>query len=153
TRASRSAIAAVRDGLRLLQAKQLANQGAIARRAPIVGADPLAANRSLAADDERLGIAGGLIGTLDRVRRVVQDLERDAEMLRERADRILAHVVVDAHGDELEPFVAVRLVQTLEAWDLDLAGAAPRCPNVEQHDLALVIRERLVAILAQHFGA
>src|SRR5262249_38807275 len=80
-----------------LDAEQLRDQGAIALRAPIVRADPLAANRPLAADHERLGISGRLVRLFDAVRRIVEYLERHAKVLRERSDRILAHVVVDAH--------------------------------------------------------
>src|SRR5215213_7214842 len=102
---------ATRAGARRRQSEQLRDQRPVSLRVPVIGPDPLLANRPFTTDDERLGISGRLKDPLDRVRRIVQDLERDPVCLCERADRVFAHVVVDAHRDELEPLRAVLLVQ------------------------------------------
>ena len=58
---------------------------------------------------------------------------------------LLGAGVVDAHRHDLEAPAARTLVQRLDARHLDAARHAPRRPDVEQHDLALVVGERLRA--------
>src|SRR6185503_3048265 len=140
-------------GTRCLQAEQLGDERAIPLRAPIVGADPLFANRALAPDDERLGITRRLQYALDLMRIIMQDLECHAIRFRERANRVLADGVVDAHRDDLQALVAVGFLQPLETRNLFLAGLAVRRPDVQQHDLTLVVGRRLEPILAEHFRA
>ena len=47
--------------------------------------------------------------------------------------------VVDRHAEDLEAPRAVLLLKLDEPGNLDLARAAPRRPEVEQDDLALVV--------------
>src|SRR6185312_670359 len=143
--APRSAVAVVGDRVRRFQAEELRDERAVALRAPIRGADPLLADRSFAADHERLGVARRLVRVVDGVRRVVQDLECHTVVLRERADRVLAHALVGADGDELESLGAVILVQPLEARQFLAAGNAVGRPDVEDDDLSLVVSEGLEA--------
>ena len=54
--------------------------------------------------------------------------------------RVLELVEQD-HADHLEALRLVLVVERDEAGDLDLAGPAPGRPEIEQHDLALVVGE------------
>src|SRR5207253_1375460 len=101
-------------------------------------------------DDERLRVSRHLIVAVDRVGRVEQDLEAEAETARVAANRVSADHVVDAHRHDAKIAVGHLLMETLEARHLDFARLAPRRPDVQHDDLASVIVERAQAIRAVH---
>src|SRR6478672_7741450 len=70
-------------------AEQLADQRAIGLGAPVGGADDLLPDRPVAGDDEGLRVAGDLVVARRDRRRIVQDLEGEAEVLHELADVVL----------------------------------------------------------------
>ncbi len=104
--------------------------------------DLLLADLAVASDHERLGHAGRLVRARDRARGIVQDVEGEAILLHEIANRLLGAGIVDAHGHDGEAPGTEVAVQRLDARHLAAAGEAPRGPQVEQHDLAAIRLQR-----------
>src|SRR5689334_23242556 len=124
-----------------MDTEQRGDERAIVAGVPVRLADPLLTNHTFSVHHERGGIPRDLIVLLDLERRVVHHVEREAELLGERRDLVVANVV-DAHSDHLEPRWTVIPVQRLDARHLDAAGAAPRRPHVDEQHLPLVRVER-----------
>ena len=83
------------------------------------------------------------------MRRIVQDLEAEAEPFREGTNRVFAGCIVDAHRNDVHASRSVRPIQLLHARHLDFAWLAPRRPHVEQHNFAAVVGERSDGARAQ----
>src|ERR1043166_3048585 len=118
-----------------------ADEGFIDRAVPLGRADHLLDDDPVAIYHPALGHARRLVVALDRPRGIVQDLEREAQLPRERPDHRIA-LLVDAHRHHPESVAAEASVQPLHRGHLHATGQAPRRPHVEQHDLAAIVRER-----------
>src|SRR5262245_29212084 len=80
--------------------EQAAHQDGVHGIIPLDRADHLLDDDAFAVDQEALGDAGGLIETLHVRGLVVEDVERQAQLLHERLDD-LGPILVDAHGDDV----------------------------------------------------
>src|SRR5215204_4209045 len=74
---------AANGGRGLRYAEQLREQRAVRGRIPVVRGDDLLADHAVAADDERLGNARGLVIALDVTGRILEDLERQPVLVAE----------------------------------------------------------------------
>ena len=83
---------------------------------PVLRSDELAADDSLAVDD------GGQV-----------------DMMFNDEARIGGTIVVNADGENGE--AGLLMMEREKRWHLLNAGSAPRCPEIEQDDLAAVIRQ------------
>src|SRR5690348_13338402 len=101
-------------------------------RVPIAIRDDVVTNGAVLVDQERLRklFRAPLLG--DVAIFVEQDLERRA-LGEEFAHR--RPVVVDADGEQAERLAALLLDEALHRRHLDGAGAAPRRPEVDEHDV------------------
>src|SRR6266566_2669420 len=115
---------------RLARIEQPADQVLVDRRIPIGCADDFLDDHAVAIDDEALGHPGGLIDPADRSVAIVQDLERQPQILHELVHygRVL---FIDAHGDEPEIGAGELAMQVFHRRHLDLAGCALRRPEIE----------------------
>src|SRR5687768_12890857 len=86
------------------------------------------------ADDQKRG--------RDSLVRVAPDRVGHAVPAGKRADRVIVASGVDADTDELEPALAVSLVDALELGDLVATRVAPGRPHVQQHGLPTQLLER-----------
>src|SRR5450432_2358238 len=125
--------------------EQLGDDGAVGRAVPVRRPDDLLPDDAVACDHERLWYTGGLIVVHDLSRRIIENLEGQPELLHECANLLFEAGVVDADGDDLEPLRPHRLMQLLDRGHLIAARQAERAPDVEKHDLPLVIRKGLRA--------
>src|ERR1019366_10403509 len=130
---------------RLLGQKTI-DQPAICRRIPVGRAEKLSSDDSVAADDDRFRVASSLIVAADLSilsAWIAEYLESELVMLRELTHQRIRPGIVNAYRYDLEAFRRVRIVQLLDARDLDPARAAPCCPDVDQDNLTAVIVESL----------
>src|SRR5437588_201899 len=117
------------------------DEGFVDRAVPLGGPDHLLDDHAVGADDPGLGDARGLVRLLDGPRLVVQDVEAEPQVARERGDDRVA-VLVDAHRHDREAAAPELAGQPLERWHLDPARLAPRRPEIQQHHPAAIVRER-----------
>src|SRR5689334_2982563 len=114
------------------------------------GADDPLHDHAVAIDQIALRYAEDVVRLPDRATGIVQDVEGEAETVREaqdlgRAGRFLVRierVAVDAHRGDPEVGARELLVQLFHRGHLGAAGRAPRRPDIEQHDFAAVVGER-----------
>src|SRR4029077_14003827 len=131
---------------------QSPDQGFVHRTIPLRGADHFLDDHPVAIDHPALGHAGRLIGLLDGGRLVVQDVEAEPQLARERHDHGIV-LLVDAHRHYPEIAAPPEpAIQALHRRHLHATRQAPGGPNVEQHDLATVVGERRGASGPQVFG-
>src|SRR3979490_3183196 len=76
------------------------DQGFVHRSVPLGGTDHLLDDHPVAVDHPALGHAGRLVGPLDGSRAIVQDVEGQAQLPRERGDDGVA-LLVDTHRHHL----------------------------------------------------
>src|SRR2546425_10148139 len=121
---------------------QLPDQGFIHRAIPLRGADHFLDDHPVAIDHPALGHTGRLVGPLDGRRLVVQDVEAESQLARERHDHGIV-LLVDAHRHHPEVAAPPEpAVQALHRRHLHPAWQAPGGPHVEQDDRAAVVGER-----------
>src|SRR2546425_3125535 len=131
---------------------QSPDQGFIHRAIPLRGADHFLDDHPVAIDHPALGHAGRLVDPLDGRRLVVQDVEAEPQLARERQDHGIV-LLVDAHRHHPEVAAPPEpAVQALHRRHLHAAWQAPGGPHVEQHDPAAVVGERRWASAPQVFG-
>src|ERR1019366_5932336 len=94
-------------------------------------------------DDERFRHARALVIVPDSSRRVVEGLEVEPELLREITDWLLHSRIVDADGDDPEPFRLHLPIEPLQARHLGAARRAPGGPEIEQDHVSLVVGDCL----------
>src|SRR5688572_13462044 len=124
------------------------DQRAIDGRIPIRRSAEFLADDSVAANDDSLRISRCVVqfgygAGLPAL--IVEYLERKCVPLRELPDQLVGPRVVDADGDDLQSTGGIRLVQLLDARHLHDAWLAPGRPDVDHHDVALVLRQRFDA--------
>src|SRR2546422_5131665 len=121
---------------------QASDQGFVHGTVPLRGADHLLHDHPVAVDHPTFGHAGRLVGLLDGPGLVVQDVEAEPQLTRERPDDGIV-LLIDAHRHDSEvASVSEATVEPLHRRHLDAARLAPRRPHVEQHDLATIVGER-----------
>src|SRR6185312_4179010 len=122
--------------------KQMFDETAVSLCVPVDGHRDFLANHAVLADDHRFRVTGHLICVLDLASGIVQHIECHSHVLHESANGGLCTRIVDAHSDHMQAPRSVCLVQALDARHLDPAWLAPCRPDVDQNNLALVVRER-----------
>src|SRR6185437_13295147 len=106
---------------------------------PVDGHRNFLANHAVLADDHGFRVTGHLICVLDLASGIVQHVECHSHVPYERANGWLGTRIVDADRDHTQALGSVCLVQALDARHLDPAWLAPCRPDIDQHDLALVV--------------
>src|SRR5438552_313108 len=132
--------------------EQPPDEGFVHRAIPFRCTDHLLDDHAVAVDHPALGHPCGLVRPLDGSALVVQDIEGEPELTRERRHHRVA-VLVDAHGHHAEVGPGQTAVQALERRHFDPAGLAPGRPDVQQHDLPAIVRERHGPASPQVLGA
>src|SRR2546423_146629 len=124
------------------------HEGLVHRAVPLGGPDHLLDDAPVAIDHKALRDAGRLIALPDVARLVVEDIERQPQLLDERVDDG-GIVLVHADGDDAKVRARELLRQPLQRRHLDAARRAPRGPDVEQDGLPAVVLERRGPAAAQ----
>src|SRR2546423_1094439 len=127
------------------------DEGFVDGSVPLGGPDHLLDDDAVGADHPALGDARGLVGPLHRPRLVVQDVEREPQVAGERGNDGIT-VLVDAHRHHPEAAAAELARQALERRHLDPARQAPRRPEIQEHHLPAIVRERRGAPGGQVLG-
>src|SRR2546425_5383623 len=105
------AIGALRD--------QSPDEGFVHRAVPFRRPDHLLHNHAVPVDHPALGHARRLVGPLDGAGLIVQDVEREPQLARERGDDRVA-ALIDAHRQDLEVLPSAEpLMQALHGGHLD----------------------------------
>src|SRR5439155_13907982 len=127
-------------------AQQTSDQHLVDRVFPVCRADDALHDHALAIDDITLRHAENIIRLPDRPAGIVQDVERQAEVIRKRHDFLGARlflvvegVAVHAHRRNAEIGPGEPLMQTLHGRHFGPARRAPGRPNVHQHHLATIV--------------
>src|SRR5881394_1282995 len=130
-------------------AQQAANQHFVAGILPISSADDALHDDARAIDQVALRYAEDVIGFADPAAGVLQDVEREAELVRKRQHLVGAFLLVLKEGvsvdaDRGNPKVRAGqlLVQLLHRRHLGAARWTPRRPNVDQNHLAAIVAQR-----------
>src|ERR1044071_8989468 len=119
---------------RLIATEQLGHQALVRDGAPGMLADDLLDDDPLLVEEEALRHSGRLVDLLDVAAPVVEDLEGEAQLVRERA-HLLDVTVVDAHGDDAEPLRPELAPHLLDGRHLRAAGNAPGRPDVDEAEV------------------
>src|SRR5947207_2197475 len=117
------------------------HEGLVHRAVPLRGPDHLLDDAPVAIDHEALRHPGRLVTLPDVARLVVEDVERQPQLLDERVDH-RGIVLVHADGDDAKVRPRELLRQPLQRRHLDAARQAPRGPDVDQDRPPAVVVER-----------
>src|SRR5437867_12285375 len=131
---------------------QSPDESFVHRAVPFRRPDHLLHNHAVPVDHPALGHARRLVGPLDGAGLIVQDVEREPQLARERGDDLVA-ALIDAYRQDLEVLPSAEpLMQALHGGHLDAARLAPRRPHVEQDHRAAVVGQRDAAAGRQARG-
>ena len=109
-------------------------EGANFRVGPVLGPDELAANNAFSVDDVGFRPHVGVVELGGRLGGVAHRDQVHVAAGDEAGVGVGIFVDADGQDDEIGPVV----VKLEKRWQFNHAGLAPRCPEVEQHNLAAI---------------